>query len=368
MLSLCSPQLGLSPESNSGGEIYDREIISRLCQKGIMIYSLLPKKRQFPPHPGLKVSHAPIKSIVPPHVFNLFVLPYLISRYRRHRFDLIRVHNPYFIGPAAVIFKKLFPHVPVVASYLHLEEGINHLIDKSVVNHFDHIIAISQNTKNEIISRLHYPAEKISVAYPGIDRKFQPGSKSPKLIKQFKLENKTILLFLGGLKSRKNPFFLLDLLSKINQPDVCLIFAGSGPLKKALQRQTKILALSSQVRFTEFIPEKDKLDYYRLADILLLPSIKEGFGMTITEAAACRIPAIGADNSSIREVIINGKTGFLAASNSLPDWSNKLIQLIKSAALRRQMGTVAQRHVRSKFSWEKNITVHLKVFKKLTKT
>jgi len=368
MLSICSPQLGLSPESNSGGEVYDREVITRLCQKDLKVYSLLPRGRSYSQHQNLKVNYALIRPMTPPHIYNLFVFSYLLKTYLTNRFDLLRVHNPYFIGPAAVTFKKLFPQVPLVASYLHLEEGINYFIDKQLIKHFNHIITISQSTKTEIIDRFNYPKSKISVTYPGVDKKFQPGSKPQDLINQYKLKNKTILLFLGGLKKRKNLTFLLKAFSQLKQPKASLIIAGTGPLLAKLKLKANSLGISSQVQFPGFISEKDKLKYYQLADILLLPSLKEGFGMTITEAAACSVPAIGADHFSIKEIIQSEKTGFLAQPENLNDWNQKLIQLIKSKPLRQKMGQAAQKHVRQKFSWQKNINTHLKIFNQLVKT
>jgi len=367
MISICSPQLGLSPESNSGGEVYDREVITRLCQKNLKIHTLLPRGRSYLQHDNLSVKHALIRPMAPPHIFNAFVLPYLIKTYLIHKFDILRVHNPYFIGPAAVAFKKLFPQVPLVVSYLHLEEGINHSIDRRVISYFDHIITISQSTKDEIVDKLNYSASKISVTFPGVDKKFQPGSKSKELINKYRLKNKTVLMFLGGLKPRKNLQFLLKVLEKINNKKVVLIFTGTGPLLNQLKTQTKQLDLNNQVVFTGYVSEHEKVSYYQLADILLLPSIKEGFGMTITEVGACGIPAIGADHYSIKEIIQNNQTGLLAKPNDLDDWTNKTIQLIKSDKLRQQMGKSAQKYIRDKFTWKKNIDTHIKIFKKLLK-
>lgn len=365
MISICSPQLGLSPESNSGGEVHDREVISRLCQKGVKVFTLLPRRRPYPPHKNLHVTHTPVKPIVPPHIYNLFVLPYLIKTYQQQKFDLLRVHNPYFIGPASAIFKKIFPQVPLVATYHHLENGINHLIDKAVVKQFDHIITVSQNTKKEIVTRLGYPKNKITIAYNGIDSRFQPGPKPEDLIQKLKLENKTVLLFLGGLKKRKNPLFLLDVLNQINLSDVCLVFAGTGPMINDLKLKTKKFNLTQQVYFTGFIPEKDKVKYYQLADILLLPSIKEGFGMTLAESGACSKPVVAADNSSMPEIVVNNKTGFLAETNNTDEWVVKLLQLIKSEPLRQKMGLTAQKHIRKQFSWKKNINIHLKIYNQI---
>jgi len=338
---ICSPQLGLSPESNSGGEVYDREVISRLCQKGIKVLTLLPKNRAYQKQRNLSVEYAPIKTMYPPQVFSAFVLPYLIKTYKRERFDILRVHNPYFIGPAALIFKKIYPKVPVVASFLHLE-------NRWLTGKFDHIITISKSTKKEIIESLHYPSEKISVAYPGVDQRFKPGEKK---------RVNFIIMFVGGLKKRKNPEFLLKVLAKINRPDVQLVFAGDGPLKNKLT--------GPNIKVTGFVPEAQKPDLYHQADVVVLPSIKEGFGMTLTEAGASGLPVVANNVWSMPEIVKDGETGFLVKLNNVDDWAQKLIQLIKDKDLRQEMGLAARKHVRKNFTWENNIKVHLKVYENL---
>lgn len=338
---ICSPQLGLSPESNSGGEVYDREVIHRLCQKGVKVLTLLPKDRPYKPHKNLTVEYALMKPMYPPHIFSTFALPYLIKTYRQEKFDILRVHNPYFLGPAAAIFKKLFPRVPIVASWLHVENRL-------LVGKFDHIITISQSTKEDIIESLHYPGEKISVAYPGVDQRFTPHHK--------KGAGFTIM-FVGGLKPRKNPEFLLKVMAKINRPDVKLVFAGDGPLRRRLT--------GKNVRVIGFIPEKAKPSIYHRADVVVLPSIKEGFGMTLVEAGASGLPVVANNAWSMPEIVKNGETGFLAKFNDIDDWAAKLIQLIKDKDLRQKMGAVARQYVRQKFTWENNIQVHLKVYESL---
>lgn len=337
-LTICSPQLGLSPESSSGGEVYDREVIQRLCQQGVKVFSLLPKNRPYQKHKNLTIAYAPIQTMFPPHIFSAFVLPYLIKTYQKEKFALLRVHNPYFVGPAALIFKKLFPRVPVIASFLHLE-------NRWLAGKFDHIITISESTKKEIIDSLNYPNEKITVAYPGVDSRFQP-----KVTKH----SKFTIMFVGGLKSRKNPEFLLKVLAKLNRPDVQLIFAGAGPLASRLRGEN--------IKVTGFIPESEKPALYHQASVVVLPSIKEGFGMTLTEAGASGIPVIGNNHSSIKEIIQDNQTGFLARTNDVDDWVNKLLQLIKSPKLCRQMGRNGQKFVRSKFTWENNLKIHLQIY------
>lgn len=369
-ITICSPQLGISPESNSGGEVYDREVLTHLARLGVKIQTLLPKNRNYPKSANLNVSFTPIQPMFPPYIFNFFVLPYLIKTYKKQKFDILRVHSPYFVGPAALLFKYFHPSIPLVASYLHLEEKslLQPLIDKFAIKKFDRIITISNFTKKEIRKRYKISLRKITVAYPGIEEKFKPQEKNRYLTEKYNLKNKKVLLFLGGLKQRKNPLFLLNVFRKINDKQAILLIAGDGPLKNKLIQKAKNLGLANKVIFTGFVPEENKVKFYNLADIVLLPSEKEGFGMIVAEAGACGKPVIVSDNSSLPEIIKNNKTGFLAETNNIEDWTIKIKLLLKNKGLRRLMGQRAIKYVRNKFSWQKNAEKHIKVFNKLIYT
>jgi len=327
-------------------------------------FSLSAQKRPYPKISGFQVFYAPIKTMFPPYIFNLFVFPFLLKAYKNYHFDILRIHSPYFVGPSALLFIYFHPSIPLVASYLHLEEKslLQPLIDKFIIKKFDHIITISNFTKKEIKKRYKVSSKKISVAYPGIEEKFKPQEKNRNLVEKYNLKNKKVLLFLGGLKQRKNPLFLLDVFRKINDKQVVLLIAGDGSLKNKLVQKAQNLGLANKVIFTGFVQEKDKVKIYNLADIVLLPSLKEGLGMIAAEAGACGKPVIASDNSSLPEIVKNNKTGLLAETNNIDDWVSKVKIFLKNKGLRRLMGQEAVKYVRNKFSWQKNAEEHIKVF------
>jgi len=141
-----------------------------------------------------------------------------------------------------------------------------------------------------------------------------------------------------------------------------LLIAGDGSLKNKLIQKSQNLGLVDRVIFTGFVQEKDKVKIYNLADIVLLPSLKEGLGMIAAEAGACGKPVIASDNSSLPEIVKNNKTGLLAETNNIDDWVSKVKIFLKNKGLRRLMGQEAVKYVRNKFSWQKNAEEHIKVF------
>lgn len=365
-LIICSPQLGIAPESNSGGEVHDREVIRSFCKQGIKVIVILPKNKSYLPHKNLKVYYLPLPFIWPPYLFNILIIPHLFWLYKKYKFNILRVHSPYFVGLGAWFFKLFHPKIPLVVTYHHLEEQkpFFDLINRFFINCWDYIICVSRFTKKEINKNYKVDKKKISVVYNGIADYFKPKKKREDLIEKYSLENKKVCLFLGGLKQRKNVGFLLKVMTRIKLPNVKLLIGGGGGLYKKLNNQAKKLWIQDKVIFPGFIPENEKVDYYNLADIFLFASKKEGFGMPVIEAAACGIPTVASDVSSLKELIIDGKTGYLVRLNDLDDWKKKIEKLLKNDNLRKKMAKAAQKFSQ-KFSWNTNIRKQIKIYKKL---
>lgn len=295
-LIVCSPQLGISPESNLGGEVYDREILKALDQLGVQSLIILPLFKKHPPYQHAKFYYLPLPVIYPPWLFNLLVLPYLFILYRKFHYSVLRVHSPYFIGPAALIFGLFNPKVKIVASYLHLEpeNKLYDFIDRNIIERFSLITTISRQTKEEIVNKYDVGADKIAVIPCGVDVKYRPFPKNQKLVEQYHLENKKILLYLGQLIERKNIPFLFKVLKRLPENYVLLI-CGDGPLRQELEQ-----IAPERVIFAGRIKEHEKVDYYNLADVFVYPSKKEGFGLSVAEALACGKKVI-ASNTPIVE-------------------------------------------------------------------
>jgi len=364
---VCSPELGIGPEANLGGEVYDRETIKALCQLGIKVLVVLPKNKTHFTHRNLKVYYLPFSFVWPPYLFNLLIIPYLFWLKRKEEFNVLRIHSPYFVGLGALFFKIFYPKTPLITTYHHLEKNkLFHLINKLFIRQWDRIIADSRFCQKEIRNRYKVSTKKIKIVSPGLTRDFKPAKKKEELMKRFGLVDQLILLYLGQLSERKNVQFLLEVLKEISSPKVKLLIAGRGPEEKRLKAKARSLGLGKKVIFAGLIPEKEKADFYNLGDVFLLPSQKEGFGMTVVEAAACGLPAIVSDNSSLKEVIEDGKTGFLAETNNLEDWKSKINKLLGDKELREKMGRQA-RKFSQKFSWQKAAEKRIKIYRSLAR-
>ena len=144
---------------------------------------------------------------------------------------------------------------------------------------------------------------------------FTPGEKSAALLARYSLQNRTVLLTLGRLaeeeryKGFDEVLEVLPVLAR-DVPDVTYMIVGDGPDRARLEQRRRNDS-TDRVIFAGRISEEEKADHYRLADIYVMPSSGEGFGIVHLEAMACGIPVIGSKIDGSRDALRNGRLGIL---------------------------------------------------------
>jgi len=365
-MRVCSPQLGLSPKSVLGGEVYDREILLGLAKRNVKIEIILPIGLDTDKNvKNWSITKIPIKRIPAP-MFNFLVMPYLFLVYKRTKFEIIRLHSPQFIGLGALFFKFFVPKVKIIATYHQFRETKLFGLGKILNKYWDHIITDSQHVKAEIIKQFEVNEKKITSIHNGVPNYLKPQKKDQRLMKKLKLENKVVLLFMGLFIKRKNPLFLLDILKLLKREDAVVLFWGKGPLKKEIIHRSQEVGTYNQIRIIDPVygPEKNKI--HNLADIFVHPALDEGFALAPLESMGCAKPLIMNFAHSATEVVENKVNGFLCEANNVKDWSHKINILISNPKLRAKMGTASLQKVKREFRWSKAIEKHLDILRKIT--
>lgn len=369
-MRVCSPHCGIDPETTSGGETYERELLRHLADRDIVLDILLARHKRHPEGvPNWMIHRLSIGRGLRWPVAMLLLPPIIRRVYAETRFDLLRVHSLRYIGPAALIARRRYRiDVPIVAHHHHLDPSwLNPIIERRVMQKVERVLVGSEFGRRQAATALGVPAERFAVVYYGVDRRFRGGPKPERLIKRFGLEQKRVALFLGGLKQRKNLFFLLDLWRDVTRErdDVRLIVAGSGHLLERLRRYAEKAGLQERVIFTGYVPESEKVDYYNLADVLIFPSTMEGFGLTVAEAMSCELPVVASDRGSLPEVAIDGEGGFLCNPSHRVDFVRKVLILLSDAALREKFGLANRERVDRLFRWEHCADATKKVYEEV---
>ena len=364
---ICSPQLGLARNSILGGEVFDRQILLGLAKRGIKVEIILPKGK---PHDkkikNWNVTYLPVSKF-PAFFGNFLIIPYLFAVYKRRQFSILRIHSPKFLGLGCIFFRLFNKKVKLVATYHKFEESNFGPFSKSINNYWDHIICDSQYVKDKLIATYQIKPSKITVVHNGVPNYLKPTKKDPTLVKKLRLEDETVLLFMGLFIERKNPLFLIDVLSNLSQTrsDVVLVLWGDGPLQSRIVQKAKELKVEDKIRIIAPVFGSEKNKIHNLCDIFVHPSLDEGFALSPLEAMACGKPVVITRGYSAQEAVENGVNGFLCHSNDLDQWSDKLSELIDDSKLRIRMGNSSLMKVKKEFQWKFAVTTHKEVFKNL---
>jgi len=306
--------------------------------------------------------------IGPSRLWNIFGLPRALF-----------LENP---KPAVIFnpghYSPLFFSVPLVISIMDLgylrfpeqftKRDLYQLTSwtASSIKKADHLFAISESTKNDIIERYQVTESKITVTYPGYDDKnFQfpiSNFQINKIKKKYKIPG-DYLLFLSTLKPGKNIEGLIEAfkLTISHQPSAMkLVIAGKkGWLYQTIFDRVKEWGLTKRVIFTGFVDEEDVPALMAGAEIFILPSFWEGFGIPVVEAMACGVPVVVSKAGSLPEVV--GEAGVMVDPYQPEDIARGIKEAIDN---RDELVKKGLEQVK-KFSWEKCAQETLRVLEKL---
>jgi len=239
--------------------------------------------------------------------------------------------------------KKLRP----VAKLLHYPE-------RRACRKADRVIAVSENTKREVVEDYRIEPGKVDVVYNGVDtEKFRS-------TKEF--ENR--ILYVGEFLERKGAHLLLEAFSNLAEDfeDTKLVLVGKGRNEEELRRMVNREGLEPRVDFRKNVSDQELVDLYS-SSVFVMPSSYEGQGIVYVEAMACGSPAIGCNNSAIPEMINHGENGFLVERKP-EKIENAIREILEEPERFKTMGYKA-RKTAEKFGWDQIAEKTLELYKKL---
>jgi L-malate glycosyltransferase len=126
-----------------------------------------------------------------------------------------------------------------------------------------------------------------------------------------------------------------------------LLLIGDGPDRPAIERRVQEYGLASEVRFIGEAP--DPVPWLAIADVFLLPSSQESFGLAALEAMACEVPVIASNVGGLPEIVESGVTGYVCAPDAIDDMADRCMELVRDERTRRTMGQTAAASVRKAY-------------------
>lgn len=232
-----------------------------------------------------------------------------------------------------------------------------HVTIKNAVKKAKHIIAVSKNTKKDLIKHLQVPSEKIQVIYNGISDSFKPITNPSQLQKTLKKYNitKKFFLYTGVWRNHKNLVNLIkafEIIKNTHKLNLQLVITGkSDPSYPEVKSSANNSNVKNDIIFTGLVSEKDLINLYNEANIYVFPSLYEGFGFPPLEAMKCGTPVAASFSSSIPE-ICGKKNAIFFDPYNINDIADKIAMLYKNTKLKKYLIEKGIKHA-AKFSWEK---------------
>ncbi|MDD5750040.1 MAG: glycosyltransferase family 4 protein [Candidatus Pacebacteria bacterium] len=232
----------------------------------------------------------------------------------REDFDIIHSHD-WLCYPAGIAAKEVSGK-PLVA-HIHATEfdrtggtGVNqqvYAIEKQGFETADRITAVSDFTRQKVVEYYGINPAKVKVVHNALERERSVQNFETILNLSGLKEKFKIVLFLGRLTLQKGPDYFLRAAAKVleKSPDVYFIMAGSGDMEAQLINQSIDLGIADRVIFTGFLRDQNLARVYQMADLYVMPSVSEPFGLTALEALGHGTPVIISKQSGVSEVIKN---------------------------------------------------------------
>jgi glycosyltransferase involved in cell wall biosynthesis len=173
--------------------------------------------------------------------------------------------------------------------------------------------------------------------------------------KSLGLEGRLVIGVVGRLRKEKGQAILLDAMPQVIKevPDAKLLVVGDGPDRSQLIRRSKILGIADHVLWFGFKEPAETLQLYSIMDVVAVPSLFEGFGLTAAEAMAAGRPVIASDVDGLKEVIKDGVTGYLVPIGNSNVMAKRLVELLFNPSKAQAMGEAGRQRVKQHFSLER---------------
>ena len=283
----------------------------------------------------------------------------------RYSFDLVHGHD-WLVANAGDHLAKRF-EAPLVTT-IHATEHGRHQgwvekhpqayipgVERWITNRSDRVIACSTFMREQIVDIFGIPETAIEVIPNGIDPEdLQPhdGDELRRLRAEFAKPDESLVLLVGRLVYEKGFQFALEALPEIIErlPNTRFVVAGSGTHEQELRHQADDLGLMEYGTFVGWIGDDVLHSLYRIADVCVVPSIYEPFGLVALEAMASSCPCIVADTGGLREVVPHDEVGLRFRARDPQSLAEMMVRVLDDAKLCRRLTAEAFEHLR-RFDW-----------------
>jgi len=376
VLSLHTSPL-IQPGSGDGGgmNVYVRELVSALAQAGVECTTFTRADRPGLPEvvqvePGHRVVHVPaghygLRKEDLPTIIDEFSSR--VSDHLANDFPADVLHANYWLSGLVAHRIKHERGLPFVSTFHTLakvkaeggdfEPLWREHAEAEIIGCAD-AICVSCSEEERQFRRLYgNPAGRIEVIAPGVEHAFfAPGDRGGARRALDLPLDAPVLLFVGRIQPLKGPDVAVQALAALGRPDALLVIVGgaSGSEGDAeverLHQLIDELGVAGQVRFVPPQPHHILSTWYRSADVVLVPSRSESFGLVALEASACGIPVVASGVGGLLTLVDHGESGFLVPDRDPEAFARHIAHLLDDPAMAAEMGRRAAMRSR-RYTW-----------------
>jgi glycosyltransferase involved in cell wall biosynthesis len=282
--------------------------------------------------------------------------------------DIIHTHD-WLTYPAGMVAKEVIKK-PLVA-HVHATEfdrtgghypnPIVYSIEKRGMEYADRVISVSQFTKNIVINNYNINPGKISVVHNGIEEISK--KHFPPALSAMKEMGYKVVLYLGRITLQKGPEYFVRAAKRVTdyEDKVIFVVTGSGDMQEQMMNEAAYEGLLDKMVFTGFLRGEERDQIYQTADLYVMPSVSEPFGITPLEAVVNGTPVLVSKQSGVSEVLRNAlKVDFWDTE----EMANKIIAVLKYSSLKLDLKKESSKELPN-VTWEKSAEKCIGVYNQL---
>jgi glycosyltransferase involved in cell wall biosynthesis len=222
-------------------------------------------------------------------------------------------------------------------------------IERAAFHRADSVVAISQYTKNIITKKYGVPEEKVTVVHNGIKPQYPP--LLPPVLQELKRSGKKIVFYNGRITIQKGVDHFIRAARRVIDvdPNVVFVISGWGDMEQQIMHLVGSLGLSKHVIFAGALWDEERDRMYQAADLLVMPSVSEPFGLVPLEAIQHGTPVLISKQSGVAEVLTHAlKVDFW----DIDEMADKIIAALKYGVLNRQLAEEGRKEL-ARLTWKK---------------
>jgi glycosyltransferase involved in cell wall biosynthesis len=293
---------------------------------------------------------------------------------------VLHAHD-WLVAHAAIALKHAY-RIPLVATIHATEYGrhqgnlpgpmqkLIHQIEWWLTYESVHTICCSNYMREEVVRIFELPEDKVTVIPNGIEYDlFRAEHEEEQIRRQFIEPDKRMVFFVGRLVYEKGVQTVIEAMPVVLEkfPDLRFLVAGTGPHARQLQVMIDALGLADKIKLLGFVDAGLLARFYKCADLTVVPSLYEPFGMVVLEAMVAGCPVIVADTGGLKEIVVHEETGLCFKPGNPESLAQAMIRVLEDEELAKRLTGDALNLVGDKYNWTRISRHTIEIYRRAIK-